>query len=69
MSLPDDAAQPRYAPRTVDRDLLREVAAVVLIVLGVVGLGVIAYVVDWRLGAAYTCVAAIAAGVFMGLDR
>lgn len=57
------------APRVVDRDVLREMVALVMIVLGVAGLLVLAYVIDWRLGAATTFTAMIAGGVLMGMDR
>lgn len=70
MSLPDVDDRPRYvAPRTVDRAVLREMVGALLVVLGVIGLGTIAYVVDWRVGAAYTCVGLIASGVLLALDR
>lgn len=44
-------------------DALRELAGLVLLLLGVVGLVTVAFVVDWRLGTAVLSTAALLAGL------
>lgn len=66
MSNPTPYAPPRRGP---DLDVLREVAGIVLILLGVVGLSVVAvsmFLIDWRLGVASVSFVAIATGAFLG---
>ncbi len=68
-------SEPRYAPRAprarprVDGRLLRDVMAVVLILCGAVGVVAVSFAVSPLLGAATISVAAIIAGVLLGIDR
>jgi hypothetical protein len=55
--------------RRIDAALVREMSAVVLLILGAVGLVTAAFLQDRELGIATLSVAAIAAGVYLGLDR
>lgn len=49
--------------------VLREVLALVLLVLGAGAVGVAAYAVDWRLGTALVGVLALAFGLYLASDR
>lgn len=73
MSSPNDAYDGYSAPRTVrnglDPDLVRDVAAAALMLLGGAGLVVVAFAQDPLLGAAVVCALLIAAGVLLGYRR
>lgn len=47
----------------------RDLAALACIVVSLVGLGVLALTVDWRLAAAIPLIAVGAVGVLLGIDR
>ena len=64
MTTPDDVH-----PATDTRRARRDVAAVVLMVLGTAGLVALAWSVDARLLGALICLAAVGAGVYLGLER
>lgn len=49
--------------------LLRDLLAVVLVLIGLIGLLVVAFVVDVRLGAALAFAYVTALGVFLGTER
>lgn len=51
------------------RDLIRDLLALVLIVVGTAGLAWAAFATDWRLGVAVLSVAAGATGATLGLTR
>lgn len=59
---------PDFVPSR-DAGLLRDVAAIVLIVLGAVALAVAAFVQDRELGIAVVAAYSIAAGVVLGMNR
>jgi hypothetical protein len=54
---------------TTKRRMLREIAGIILIVLGVAGLNEAAWLIDPIAGIAASSVTAIAVGVLLGLDR
>ena len=56
-------------PRALSGGLLREIAAALLILLGVGGLVVVAFAYDWRIGVGALSAAALGAGVFLGYER
>jgi hypothetical protein len=55
-------------PQPVNRTR-RDLLAVAMIAVGVIGLLAVTATVDWRLPAAVVCVAVAAGGVALGLDR
>lgn len=57
------------ATSRVDRGLIRDVIAVTLVLVAVVGLSVAGFATDWRLGLAVVSLAAGGAGVFLGYER
>lgn len=59
---------PAFAGPTVRRVMYREVAAVILVVLGVAGLITAGFMVSVEAGIAACSLVAIAAGVSLGLD-
>ena len=72
MSAPysDRVASPYpYSRPRVDTGVIRDVAAIMLVVLGIIGLSVAAFFTDWRLGLAVVSLAAGGVGVFLGYDR
>jgi hypothetical protein len=60
---------PDYGPRRPDPRLLRDLGAIALLVVGVAGLIVAAFLQDRELGIATASAAVAATGVFLGLDR
>lgn len=58
-----------YSRSPIDRDLLRDVAAVVLMVAGIAGLAFVAFAIDPLAGVATLSAASIAAGAFLGYRR
>lgn len=65
VTLPDTGPTRRSAPSPYGRDL----AALVCILVSLAGLTVLAWTVDWRLGAAVPLLGLLAVGVVVGIDR
>lgn len=68
-SAPYSRAVADYSPRALDGGVLRDIAALALLMAGVAGLSVAAFAFDWRLGLAVLSAAAIIAGVTLGYRR
>lgn len=67
---PDGVAAPYpYASQRSNVALLRDLAALVLLVAGLAGLVVVGFAVDWRLGVAALSTVSITAGVALGYSR
>lgn len=71
MSTPySDRMTSGYQPRArVDLTLLRDLLALLLLLLGVAGLCWAAFAFDWRLGLATLSTALLTTGAFLGYDR
>ena len=58
-----------YPRPGLDTGVLRDILALLLVLSGVVGLTVVGFATDWRLGVAVLSVAVMTAGVLLGYER